>query len=221
MKTLYLYAFLFPLFLIGCSSTYKLSDFSSRDKFYENFNEFAKDKAVKLTFNNDSLVNVVNGAVIENDTLFAFEQTGFRKYMKVANSEIKEMNYSRNYKTANLILTDGKHMQAENIKTSADSLEFTGIIINKDYISSIFKIREISYKNRGSGMLSGLLYGPLSGILLGFSQIIPVYTYEGFQSNIKSYSYPGGIAIGVVSGIGIGLIVGYIVGNNYTYQFNP
>ena len=43
MKIIYIISSIFFLILTGCYSTYKVSDFSSRDKFYEDF----KDEKLK------------------------------------------------------------------------------------------------------------------------------------------------------------------------------
>jgi hypothetical protein len=64
MKIFYLYISVFSLFLIGCSSTYKVSDFSSRYKFYDNFNESANDKTLKVILRNDSSFTAESGAQI-------------------------------------------------------------------------------------------------------------------------------------------------------------
>ena len=45
---------IFMIFLIGCSSTYKISDFSSPEKFYKDFNKSADGKILKITLHDDS-----------------------------------------------------------------------------------------------------------------------------------------------------------------------
>ena len=69
MKIFYLIATIFLLTLTGCSSTYKVSDFSSKDKFYEDFNNFTNKKTLKVTLNNDSSFIINKGAMISNDSL--------------------------------------------------------------------------------------------------------------------------------------------------------
>ena len=74
MKIFYLITAVFLLSLIGCSSTYKVSDFSSKDKFYEDFNNLARNKSVKVTLLNDSSFSINSGAAIQNDSLYSLRE---------------------------------------------------------------------------------------------------------------------------------------------------
>jgi hypothetical protein len=58
------------LLLSGCSSTYTIKDYSSKDRFYRDFNRSAKNKDLNITLLNDSLEQTTDGAVIMNDTLY-------------------------------------------------------------------------------------------------------------------------------------------------------
>ncbi len=69
MKYIYLIIFAVPFFLVGCSSIYTVKDFSSKEKFYDDFNKFAKDKDLEITLLNDSSFSTGYGAVIINDKL--------------------------------------------------------------------------------------------------------------------------------------------------------
>ena len=67
-STYYLIVVFISLVILGCSSTYTIKDFSSKEKFYDDFNNFAKDKNVEVQFVNDSSLTIGNGAIIIRDT---------------------------------------------------------------------------------------------------------------------------------------------------------
>jgi hypothetical protein len=79
MKKFYLTIGVFASLFIGCSSTYKVSDFSSREKFYDDFNKSVKDKIVKVTLDNDSTFNCKESTNIANDSLYFSTQTGDKR----------------------------------------------------------------------------------------------------------------------------------------------
>jgi hypothetical protein len=55
---------------MGCSSTYTIKDFSSKDKFYQSFNTSVKDHDMNITFTNDSLFEITGGGNLKQDTLY-------------------------------------------------------------------------------------------------------------------------------------------------------
>lgn len=70
MKIYYGVLFLLALILMGCSSTYTIKGFSSKDKFYRDFNGSADDKDLNITLLNDSLIQTTDGGILKQDTLF-------------------------------------------------------------------------------------------------------------------------------------------------------
>ena len=63
--------FLLSVFiLIGCSSTYTLRNYSSKEKFHKDFNTSADNKDLNITLLNDSLVQTTDGGILKHDTLF-------------------------------------------------------------------------------------------------------------------------------------------------------
>ena len=71
MKLFYLTTAVLSLFIIGCSHTYEVSKYLSKEELYKEFNESARDKdELRITFTNDSSIFVYNGATIKNDTIF-------------------------------------------------------------------------------------------------------------------------------------------------------
>ena len=106
--------------LIGCSSTYKVSDFPSRDKFYEDFNNSASDKSLKIILNNDSTITVENGAVISNDSLFI--TLPVLKQEKVINKDdIEDIKVSIHDMTTTIVLKNDKSVTAGSIDILPDS----------------------------------------------------------------------------------------------------
>lgn len=64
MRYIYLIFAGISLFIIGCSSTYSVGDFPSKEKFYENFN-----KSIKVILVNDSSYIIDKNVKISNDSL--------------------------------------------------------------------------------------------------------------------------------------------------------
>ncbi len=216
MKNIYLILVGILLFITGCSTTYKVTDFSSRDKFYRDFNNFARNKNVKVTFTNDSSFYVDNGAEIVNDTLYylGIEINSGNKRITV--SDIKELNYTSNdYKSASILLKNGESYRAKEIKMGKDSIEFAfnNEVITQNKVTSINNIQKISYKNHSIGSIRNLGLGFCLGIAGGsLVQIIGA----GFAIPIGTP-----VIIGATLGIILGPITGALIGYKYTYQFSP
>ncbi|MGA7719569.1 MAG: hypothetical protein WCA84_00200, partial [Ignavibacteriaceae bacterium] len=117
MKKFNLLILILSLFVIGCSSTYKVSDFTSRDKFYNDFNKFVRDKSVKVTLVNDSSFYVENVAQIKNDTIYSFGQEIITRNKKIPSSDTVEINYTdSNAMSAEILLKDGEKYHANQIE---------------------------------------------------------------------------------------------------------
>ncbi|MHB8581161.1 MAG: hypothetical protein ACYDA4_15065 [Ignavibacteriaceae bacterium] len=91
MKIIYLLSSIFLLILTGCSTTYNISQFSSREKFYESFNNFAKTKKVKVTLTNDSSFYVHEGAYILDDSLKFYNNSRLES-TKISSDNIKSIS---------------------------------------------------------------------------------------------------------------------------------
>lgn len=222
LKNYYRYLFiLIPLFSIGCSPTYTLKDYSSKEKFYKDFNNFAVDKNLRIIFINDTSITAPYGAVISNDTLNAI--TNVQKIEKtLTKSEIKEINY---YYTTNfthpdfkVILKNGKELKEKNIVVLPDSSVEYIFTKNTHQFFPIYKIKEVKYKNRWLGIIPGLLGGFGSGVVIG----IPISFAELANHHDKGdYENIWALYISAAAGTTIGIIAGWLIGNDYTYQFNP
>jgi hypothetical protein len=125
MKNIYSLLILSTLLFIGCFSTYTIKNFSSKDKFYQDFNNSVKERDIKVVLSNDSSFTLMHGAVLENDTLFAFEEYNEKKYMSLALSDLEKINYTSNdYKSANVLRKNGEELYCENIIINHDSIYF-------------------------------------------------------------------------------------------------
>lgn len=69
MKNLSLLIPIFIFFIAGCSSTYRVNDFSSKEKFYEDFNKSMHNKSVNVLLANNSSFISSGNVLISNDSL--------------------------------------------------------------------------------------------------------------------------------------------------------
>ena len=223
MKIVYLITTILSIIFIGCSSTYTVSDFSSKEKFYNDFNNFASDKNLEVKLVNDSSITVGNGFIMR-DTLYT---PGFRidkKSGKIALSDIKKIDYGSDYKSANLLLKNGKQTFVEEISIANDTLSYTNSkkIITQDAVMSLAKIKEAKYKNRWSSTPAGFLSGSIIGGFIG--SLVPIYHNHldmATGGQVKERDYVAPTLVGIGSGAVIGSAIGWLIGYTYTYQFNP
>jgi hypothetical protein len=222
MKHIYIIATLIPLIFTSCSSTYKVSDFPSKDKFFEDFNKSAYDKSLQVTLNNDSSFTNNNGAEIVNDTLYCLNIEIESINKKISLSDIKEIKYSgSNFRKGLILLRDGKTFDAEEIDIYNDTVKFSYInTINSHKCSlSMNKVREVSYKNHWLGVPIPLITGTAAGIAAGG---LSAFVYDSSINTNDKNSIDAGIFLGIASlGMIIGGIDGWINGYTYIYQFSP
>ncbi len=92
MKLFYISSPILFLFLIGCSSTYRITNYSSKEDFYNKFNESAEDRIMTITMINDSSF-YLNKARINNDILLYSNA-------QIPISEIKQASYNNHLQGA-------------------------------------------------------------------------------------------------------------------------
>lgn len=212
--------FLTALFsFAGCSTTHYLQYSKSHDKFYDDYNNSAGHKDIEVVLNNDSLISRDNHSVIRNDTLYIFKEESEEKEYVLPVNDIKKLNYlSNDYKTADLLLSNGDKIKAEGISFLEDSIRFKGLrdLIYKTPLVPVSDINVVSYKNHLRGTIQGVLGGTLLGGALGATGWIfkPPDGHGGIDRL-------GATIGGVLSGFIIGGVVGYIIGYNVNYQFSP
>jgi hypothetical protein len=217
MKIFYLIIVLFALFFIGCSTTYKISDFSSKDKFFEDFNNSANNKKLKVILNNDSSFICESGAQISNDSL-AFTEKVLPEENILSSGKVKKIEYiSYADNSGNIILNNGNIIFGESIKVISDSaIQFISYRkMNKQI--SIINIKEVICNQRWLGAWIDFLIGIPSGFIIDLlvTSFIKNHT-QGEAETVNHVSSDILIGVPIVSGI-----VGYITGYTYIYQFNP
>jgi len=220
MKDIYFFGFIFLLVFTGCSSIYTVRDFSSPKELYQNFNNFAKDKKLEIKFKGDSTVTLNNGAFIENDTLYSLEYNLDKKSGKIALSEIKILNYtSSDYKSATLLLKNGKQADVEDINVANDTMEYSisKKIPRQIKVASINSLREASYKNHWLGVPPRFLICTATGLMVGLTMGGAVNDYTQAGASRGGYYFVSSLSAGAL----VGIIWGWIDGYNYIYQFNP
>jgi hypothetical protein len=219
VKNIYSLLSVLALLLMGCSSTHTIKDFPSKEKFYQDFNNSAKNKDVKIILVKDSSFAINDGIALENDTLFSYVILEGKDSRSFALSEITEIKYTNNdYKSASVLFKNGDKLIGEDIRTNRDSIYFVTMkkLLTRNNIISINKVKTISYKNRLIRIPLGILAGGLIGLVSGI-----FYASRPNTSKDDSGLISGSIVGGAVIGVLIGSIVSYCIGYNYYYQFNP
>lgn len=212
------------LFFTGCSTTYRVTDFKSRKEFYNNFNDFMNDKDGEVTLRNDSALSFENGVKIKNDSLIIFNTVTEPKIKILPLNEIEKIDYyGSDFKnpSANLLLKNGKKIDAKNITMLEDSMKFISAFaeFNKNIIVPLNKIKETTFKRNWGGIIRGFLGGALVGGLFGAEGVI-FNSKNGGNPPLELYTF-GNMVGGAMVGALIGSVVGYIIGWNYHYEFNP
>jgi hypothetical protein len=213
MKFYYLITVFISLLFIGCSSTYTVSDFSSKEKFYADFNKFVTDMNVNIILKSDSLFTSSESAYIAENSLIFTSKTsiGSQKFPLRKVKKIEYINYQ--ILSGNIILNNDETIYGENIKVLPDSsVQFIAYKDIKEHIPLGY-VKKISYKNHWLGSLC------FSGIGLGSGAVIGgIYQIIG-----SGFTIPIGApeVVGISLGVIIGSITGGIIGYTYTYEFNP
>jgi len=220
MKNIYFAVVLSLLLFAGCSSTYRVSDFSSKEKFYNDFNNSFKSKEVKVTLINDSTFTASEGAVVKDSTLISYVKVEEKKNMFLARSDLREINFENNeINTATVMLKNGDKLRAENVSIVHDSINFVELksLLAKNNIAPINKVKTILYKDRWRriplGILAGAPLGAFSGIV--FRKLLDTRDEKG------NPDYFIGVIDMAVVGVLAGCIISYLIGFDEIYQFYP
>ncbi len=188
-----------------------MKDFSSKEKFYDDFNKYMVNTPVKVTLVNDSSFTALNGVSIANDSLFFTAQ--ILKKEKIESNEIKNIKYldpsSSNF-AAIIILNNGKELKAIKADILSGSSINVLILEEENKNLPLRNIREASYNNHWLGVPVGLL----SGTVLGYFTLGIVNTINPKKNNPGLLVFPAAAII-------IGGVLGWNVGYNYIYRFNP
>ena len=202
----------FSLFLFGCSATYRIGDFSSKDKFYEDFNKSASSKSLNIILNNDNTFSAGSGAMILNDSLFFLVQS--QRDEKIKRDKIKDIQYTGSDMSnlyAIIELKNGNKATAKNVNILSDSSINATVYYHIKKQISIDGIKSINYKNHWLGLTKGAIIGTVGGFATGF-----------IVASSAQLTSDGPVVAGFVM-TALGLIVGSIIGWNggviHTYEF--
>lgn len=213
---------------MGCSSTYTLRDFSSRQNFYNDFNKSIKNRELNIKLHNNNTVVGYDGVLLSNDTLVIVTES-HEVHKNIKSSEIKNIQFygvDFSKPSAKIFLKDGEEYDGMDVRINYDStVEFSVVVKINSYLPLI-KIKEVTYKKNVLGIPFGFLVGVVGGALVGRVGLIPVYESDrnagllGTKNN-KSIDYVSAVIYGSGIGMLVGSVVGLTIGYNYTYQFNP
>jgi len=216
MKNVFIEVALVFILFAGCSTTYRVNDFSSKGTFFAEFNDSFKTKDVNVTLSNDSTFITSDCAIIISDTLTLYNIVEGKHYLQIALSNIAEITYSKNdYSKASILLKNGDELKAENVNIVHDSINFveikSSIMINNIPID---KVKTASYTSRWKGVFSGMKIGFASGSMIGYLQGKTATDYHGETQELSGFL--GGAILGIIT-CGVG---GYFIGCPIIYEFN-
>jgi hypothetical protein len=217
-KSFLILFFFISLIVTGCSYKYTVRDFPSKQEFYNYFNNAVKDKCVEAAFLNDSSYIANNGAEVLNDTLYLLEKSVCKTNRYIPLKEIKEIKYSYvNFKSADIYLNNNRILTAEDVRTVNDSVEYSGIdtLVSRKNFAPVDKVKEISYKNRCTGIIPGLVSGLIFGVIPGTIKSVSSDSGGNHAGNPNPTFFEY-CTMGALSGS----IIGFIIGNRYNYYFN-
>jgi len=223
MKKIYLVGAFILIFFTGCSSTYKVTYFPTKEKFYEEFNDTFKDREAKVILTNDSCFTADKGVVVKNNLVVCYSTFENKRPQKFILFDLSAINFAgNNNQSAKIILKNGEEFNAENVLTTRDSINFTEVrrLLKIDSFP-IDKVRTVSYTSRWKGIFPGMKIGFASLGILGYLIGKNITEQAGGHPENRESQELGGFVLGIMTGSITGSIVGYIVGYDVQYQFNP
>jgi len=216
------------LLLTSCSSTYRITDFPSTVKFYEDFNSKFKGKDAKIVLTNDSVLLAVDSLNVKDEVITAKIIVVDRINREILLSKVDQINYDgTDNHSAKIYLKDGEKLRAENISLHHDTINFIEVNdLVKSYSNHIDNVKSVTYSNRWKGIFSGGKIGLFSGVLLGYLTGKASLPRQPDKNQLKSDEHDEGQEIfyplfGAVAGFISGGFVGYFLGSSVTYEFNP
>jgi len=220
MKKIYLVGTFILIFFTGCSSTYKVTDFSSKEKFYEEFNNNFKEREAKVTLVNDSSFIAQNGVEINHDTLLSFVNLEEKKNRRFALSDVADIYFPGSTTTsASVALKNGDKLTGDEVKVTKDSISFVESkrLLVMNALAPTYNIKTISYKDRWRRMPLGVLAGAPLGFLSGIA-LVNIFKIKDYHGDAD---YLGTSLQMTMVGLLAGCITSYLIGFDEIYQFNP
>lgn len=223
MKNIYFAGAFIIILFTGCSSTYTVTDFGTKEKFYEEFNNNFKEREAKVILVNDSSLTADKGVVVKNNVVVCYSTIEDKRPQKFILSDLSAINFAGNSnQSAKIILKSGEEFNAENVLTTRDSINFTEVrgILKIDTFP-VDKVKTASYTSRWKGVFPGMKIGFASLSILGYLIGKNITEQAGGHPENRESQELGGFVLGIMTGLITGSIVGYIVGYDVHYQFNP
>jgi hypothetical protein len=226
MKNINSLFIILAFFLMGCSSTFNINMYSSKEGFYEVVNKSITDNEIKVVLMNDSTISLGNGAFVDNDTLFIEKDVFEIIHKNCLLAELKKIDYKdNNQKIADIVLQNGEEFNCNNIKIKGDSVSYniSKLVKKRKNIITIGNIKVISFKTRSAATMIGILAGGAIGLIPGLTR--PKGNASKFFGDPKGcineqVSTCCVLIGGPILGALIGGIIGATVGFEYVYQFN-
>ena len=223
MKNIYLAGVFIFLLFTGCSSTYKVTDFPSKEKFYEEFNDTFKDREAKVILTNDSDFTADKGVVVKNNLVVCYSTLEDKRPQKFILSNLSAVSFSGNdNQSAKIILKTGEEFNAENVLTVRDSINFTEVrrLLKIDTFP-MDKVKTASYVSSWKGVFPGMKIGFASMSLLGYFIGKSITQLSGGISGDRDSQEFTGFFMGGTLGLLTGAIAGYLLGYTTSYELNP
>jgi len=220
MKKIYLVGAFILIFFTGCSSTYNVTDFPTKEKFYEEFNDTFKEREAKVTLVNDSSFIAQNGVEINHDTLFSFEKLEEKIHRRFALSDVADIDLPGSTTTsASVLLKNGDKLTGDEVKVTKDSISFVESkrLLVMNALVPTDKIKTISYKDRWRRLPLGVLAGAPLGFLSGIA-LVSIFKIKDYHGDAD---YLGTSLQMTMVGLLAGCITSYLIGFDEIYQFNP
>jgi len=213
MKNICTVVSLLFLIIIGCTSTYTIKDFSSKEKFIEDINYAFVDKESKITLTGNSVI-VSKDIKVKGDSLFTNVMIMENREEKIFSSHLSDIKYDNSdARAGKLYLKDGRPLTALNIFINHDTIYFTNVSeIEKGTSIPLERVKSVSYNRRWSGVLMSSLSGIILGGVIGFFAVTDAHgDSQGFMGAYYSSQL----------GLIIGAIIGYLSGDTVIYKFFP
>jgi len=216
MKYKYIVIVFFVFLFTGCSSTYKVTNFPSKEKFYEEINNVFKGRESKITLTDDSVVTALDGITIKNNCLFVNINSVEKINMKIALADAIELNFdNKNASSGIFFLQNGEKIRAEDIIVEQDSIKFVEVkSVLLPFSIQLDNVKTVNYKNRWKSIFPDAMIGLLSGGLTGYFWGKTDTNDHGENQGVPGLI--GGAFVGFIAGSITGLSLGFPV----TYEFN-
>ncbi len=221
MKKIYFAGAFVLIFFTGCSSTYKVTDFPTKEKFYEEINTTLNQRPTKVTLRNDSVLAAQAGLVLKNDQLTCYSKVIDKRNRKIPLQDLASVNFNGQEKESAFIKKkNGEEFVAEDVSTVMDSLQFTEVRnLTKITVFPIDSVKSVSYTSLWKAMSVGGMIGWPSFGILGYYWGKSITQLDGGNSGDRSSQEFSGFVMGIFAGSFLGAISGFFWEYLVVYEF--